>query len=184
MTSDSRGRLIRLAIAVALAVVATGVALLFASEPIVLLAVYVAAVGVAAWKGGWQGGVLATALSTVALLLLFAASFDESHLIGFIAASVIVTAIMEAAVPHRRVKRVVEVTEHPPEYGKLAAVEPPPDERERLTSERRELAKSLERAAAAQLAEQRKGARSPAPEANVTPLTPKGGTRNDRSKRG
>jgi len=183
MTSDSRGRLIRLAIAVALAVVATGVSLLFASEPIVLLAVYVAAVGVAAWKGGWQGGVLATALSTVALLLLFAASFDESHLIGFIAASVIVTAIMEAAVPHRRVKRI-EVTEHLPEYGKLTAVEPPPDERERSGSERRELAQSLERAAAAQLAEQRQAARSAAPEANVTPLTPKDGTRNDRSKRG
>ena len=183
MTSDSRGRLIRLAIAVALAVVATGVALLFASQPIVLLAVYVAAVGVAAWKGGWQGGVLATALSTVALLLLFGASYDESHLIGFIAASVIVTAIMESVVPHRRVKRVA-VTEHPPEYGKLAAVEPPPDERERSASDRRELAKSLERAAAAQLAEQRKAARSAAPEANVTRLTPKDGKRNDRSKRG
>jgi hypothetical protein len=166
MTSESRGRLLQLAIAVNLTIVATGVALLFPSQPIVLLAVYVAAAGLAAWKGGWEGGVLATAISTVILLLMFNATFDESHVIGFIAAGVIVTAIMAAAVPHRRVKRAGSV-EPPPEFGPLVAAEPPRDERGRSSAQRRELAKSR----AAQ-------------DAKVTPLTPKNGKQNDRSTRG
>ena len=183
MTNETRSRLLRYAIAANLAIVATGVAFLFPSEPIVLLAVYVTAVGLAAWKGGWEGGVLATALSTVILLLMFSASFDESHVIGFIAAGVIVTAIMEAAVPRSRAKRAVAV-EQEPEFGKLTAVETKPEEKERLSRQRRELARTLERAAAAQLVKQRGPAESGTPDGKVTRLDPKNGKRNDRSKRG
>lgn len=184
MTNETRSRLLRYAIAVNLAIVATGVALLFPSQPIVLLAVYVTAVGLAAWKGGWEGGVLATALSTLILLLMFTASFDESHVIGFIAAGVIVTAIMAAAVPRGRAKRAQALVEQTPEFGRLTAVETQPEERERLSRQRRELARTLERAAATQLVEQPDAARSGAPDPKVTPLDPKNGKRNDRSKRG
>jgi len=183
MTPESRSRILRLAIAMNLAIVATGVALLFPSEPVVLLAVYVAAAGLAAWKGGWEGGVVATAIATVILLWMFSATFDESHLIGFIAAGVIVTAIVEAARPHRRAKRVA-AAEAAPEFGKLAAVDPPLDERDRLSAERRELARSLERAAAVQLEERREAARRAADDAKIARLDPKSGKRNDRSKRG
>lgn len=183
MTPESRGRILRLAIAMNLAIVATGVALLFPSQPVVLLAAYVAAAGFAAWKGGWEGGVLATAISTVILLLMFNATFDESHVIGFIAAGVIVTAIMEAAGPRRRVKRAV-AAQPAPQFGRLVAVDPPLDERERLTAERRELAKSLERAAAAQLEEQRQAAQRGAEDAKIALLTGKSGKRDDRSNRG
>ena len=176
MTPESRGRILRLAIAVNLAIVATGVALLFPSQPVVLLAAYVAACGFAAWKGGWEGGVLATAISTVILLLMFSATFDESHVIGFIAAGVIVTAILEAARPHRRAKHA-GVAESAPEFGRLVAVDPPLGERERLSAERRELARSLERAAATQLEERRE-------QAKIARLEPKSGKRDDRSKRG
>lgn len=183
MTSENRARLLRLAIAVNLAMVATGVGLLFPAEPIALLGVFVAAVAIAAWKGGWEAGVLGTAISTIALLLLFTTSFDESHLVGFIAAAVIVTAIMEAAVPHHRAKRVVAAGEAP-QFGRLTVVEPPPDERDRAAARRREVARSLERAAATQLEEQREAARRAAEEAKVTRLNPKNGKRNDGSKRG
>ena len=183
MTSENRGRLLRLAIAVNLAIIATGVGLLFPAQPFALLAVYVAAVAIAAWKGGWEAGVLAAAISTIALLLLFASSFDESHLVGFIAAAVVVTAIMEVATPHHRAKRVVLGAE-PSQFGKLTAVEPPPDEKERAAEQRREVARSLERAAAAQLEEQREAARRAAEDAKVTRLNPKTGKQNDRSKRG
>ena len=183
MTSESRGRLLRLAIAVNLAIIATGFGLLFPTQATALLAVYLGAVAIAAWKGGWEGGVLATAMSTIALLLLFAMSFDASHLVGFIAAAVVVTAIMEAAVPHHRVKRVVRAPEST-QFGRLTAVEPPLDEREQEAAKRHELARSLEQAAAAQLEEQRNAARRGPQDAKVTRLNPKDGKRNDRSKRG
>ena len=112
---------------------APGVARLAPSQPGGLLAVDVAAAGLAAWKGGWEGGVLATAIATVILLWMFGATFDESHLIGFIAAGVIVTAIVEAARPHRRAKRVA-AADVPPEFGKLASVDPPLSERDRLSA--------------------------------------------------
>lgn len=183
MTSENRGRLLRLAIAVNLAIIATGTGLLFPNQPIALLSVYVAAVAIAAWKGGWQAGVLAAAISTIALLLLFAASFDESHLVGFVAAAVVVTAIMEVAVPHHRAKRVV-LDDAPLQFGKLIAVDPPPGEKQRAAEQRREVARSLERAAAMQLEEQREAARRAVEDAKVTRLDPKNGKRNDRSKRG
>lgn len=179
MTSDNRSRLLRLAIAANLAIVATGVALLFPATATALLGIYVVAVAIAAWKGGWEAGALATAISTIVLLLMFAASFDESHLLGFIAAAVTLTAIMEAAVPHRRAIPAPP-KEEPPEFGKLAAVEPLPDERDRAAAKRRELARALERAAAAQLEEQREAARRAEQDAKVARLTPK----NDRSNRG
>jgi len=183
MTPESRSRILRLAIAMNLAIVATGVALLFPSQPVALLAAYVTAAALAAWKGGWEGGVLATAIATVILLWMFSATFDESHLIGFVAAGVIVTAIVEAARPRRRTMRVA-AAEPPPEFGRLVGVDPPLDERERLSAERRELAKSLERAAAAQLEERREAAQSALDDAKIARLDPKSGTRNDRSKRG
>ena len=183
MTSENRSRLLRLAIAVNLAIIASGVGLLIPAQPMALLAVYVAAVAIAAWKGGWQAGVLAAAISTIALLLLFATSFDESHLVGFIAAAVVITAIMEVALPHHRAKRVVRDGE-PSQFGRLTAVEPPPDERERDAAQRREVARSLERAAATQMEEQREAARRAAQDAKITRLNPKNGKRNDRSKRG
>ena len=183
MTSENRGRLLRLAIAVNLAIIATGFALLWPTQPFALLGIYVVAVAIASWKGGWEGGVLATAISTIALLLLFATSFDESHLVGFIAAAVIVTGIMQAAVPHHRAQRAA-TAEDTPQFGKLAAVEPPPDERESAAAKRHEIARSLERAAAQQQKEQREAARRASQDANVTRLDPKNGKRNGRSKRG
>lgn len=183
MTQESRSRILRLAIAMNLAIVATGVALLFPSKPVVLLAVYVTAAAIAAWKGGWEGGVVATAIATLILLWMFSATFDESHVIGFVAAGVIVTATIVAARPHRRMKPA-GAAEPVPEFGRLVAVDPPLDERERLSAERRQLARSLERAAATQLAERREAARGDGGNVKVARLDPKSGKQNDRSKRG
>lgn len=179
---DSHRPLVRYAIAADLAVVATGVALIDPARPIFLLSVYVAAVGIAAWKSGWRAAALTIALAVVAQLLLFHASFDESHLVGFIAASAVVTVILESVSP-RHTKPQKTTPDAPREYGKFFVVEP---ERERTTNEpkdRHEVQRRLERAAAQQLAEQREAARRAADDKKVTPITPKPGKR-DGSKRG
>ncbi len=184
MTTENRQRLVRYTIAADLAIVATGVALLDPSSPLALLGVYLVAVAIAAWKSGWRGAALTIMLSAMALLLLFPAAFDESHLIGFIAASAIVTAIVEAIAPRHRI--LSTTTKSPaPEFGKLFAVEPPadPEDRMRSSMERQQMARQLERAGAAQLEEQREAARSAADDAKVTPITPKPGNRGS-SKRG
>jgi hypothetical protein len=166
MIEDKRGRLLRFVIAAALVAVATGVALLASNEPIVLLALYVAAVGIAAWKGGWRAGAFALMLATTALLVFFSGTFDESHLIGFVVDGAIATAIMEAALPRRHASRAaIEQSK----FGRLVAVEPigDPEEQKLESEKRREIARNLERAAATQLAEQRKMA-------TVSRFTPKG----------
>lgn len=176
MKEDTRSRIIRYAIAADLVIVATGIALFARSEPIALLALYVGAVTLAAWKGGWRAGGLAVMLSTTALLLFFAPAFDESHLIGFVVDGAIATAIMEAALPHRR-PRPAAVPES--KFGKLVAVAPLVDEteKEKESAKRREIARALERAAAEQLQKQRELAK-------VTPLTPRGEKRSDGSTSG
>jgi len=165
MIEDKRGQLIRYAIAADLVLVATGIALFFAADPIVLLALYVGAVALAAWKGGWRAGGFALMLATTALLVFFGSSFDESHLIGFVVDGAIATAIMEAAAPRPRAARTAIIE---PKFGKLVAVEPlDAKEREKESAKRQELARKLERAAADQLAEHRDAAK-------VARFTPKG----------
>lgn len=180
MTDENRKSVVRLAIAADLALVATGIALFVSADPIALLALYIAAVTIAAAKGGWRAGALTIVLATTALLVLFKTSFDESHLIAFVVDAAIATAIMEAALPRRTARPVVHTHT---EFGKLVAV-PPVDakEREREAAERHEVARALERAAAAQLQAQRESARD-ADGADITPLDPSRGKRN-RSKRG
>lgn len=179
---DSRRPLVRYAIAADLAVVATGIALIDPAQPMFLLSVYVAAVGIAVWKGGWRAAALTIALSAVAQLLLFHGSFDESHLVGFIAASAVVTVIIESVSPrHARPDNVVP--EQPREFGKFFVVEPDRDLTSSEAKDRHEVQRQLERAAAQQLAEQREAARRATEDNNVTPITPKPGKR-DGSKRG
>jgi hypothetical protein len=180
---DSRRPLVRYAIAADLAVLATGIALIDPERPIFLVSVYVAAVAIAAWKGGWRAAALTIAVSVVAQLLLFRTAFDESHLVGFIAASAVATVIIESVSPrHTR----PEKTEPDParEYGKFFVVEPEPEAAAREPKDRYEIQRQLERAAAQQLAEQRAAARRAAEDNKVTPITPKPGTKRDGSKRG
>lgn len=182
MSEDNRKLVVRLAIAFDLVVVATGLALFLRFEPVALLSLYVAAVAIASWKSGWRGGALAVLLSTIALLALFGSSFDESHLIAFVVDGAIATAIMEAAHPSRRTRRDPAART---EFGKLVVVPPvDPEERERDSARRQQIARSLERAAAAQLESQRHAAQDDAEGASITPLDPTRGKRNSRSKRG
>lgn len=182
MTTENRQRLVRYTIAADLAIVATGLALFDSSSPLALLGLYVAAVAVAAWKSGWRGAALTIALSVLALLVLFPSTFDESHLIGFIVASAVAAANIEAAAPHRRAANA-ETAAPAREFGRLFAVAPPahPDDRLRSSLEKQQMARQLERAAAEQLEEQREAGRRAAGDANVAPITPKP---RGRSKRG
>lgn len=183
MTEETRRAVVRLAIAADLVIVATGIALFVEPEPVILLALYVGAVTIAAAKGGWRGGAIAVLMSTAALLGLFGSAFDQSHLIAFIVDGAIASAIMEATFPRKQTRRTI--VPQAAEYGKLVAVPSlDPEERERESVKRHEIARTLERAAAAQLSAQRESERAAAVGASVTPLDPNRGKRNDRSKRG
>lgn len=181
---ENRQRLVRYTIAADLAIVATGIALFAPASPLVLLSVYVAAVAVAAWKSGWRGAAVTIMLSVIALLVLFPAEFDESHLIGFIAAGAVVAANIEAISARNRTG-AEKASHREPEIGRLFAVEPPadPEDAVRSSMARQQMARQLERAAVAQLEEQREAARPAAHDANVTPMTPRPG-KHGRSKRG
>ncbi|HEV7921773.1 MAG TPA: response regulator [Thermoanaerobaculia bacterium] len=102
MTPDTRRRVIRYGIALDLVILATGVGLLLPGHPYVLLCAFIGACCLAAWKGGWAGGVTAIAASLLAIVTSFwGMEFDASLLIAFVVGSVAAVAAIRAAMMPR-----------------------------------------------------------------------------------
>ncbi len=105
MNAAARKKIFAYAIPVDLVVVATGVGLIVPRIlPLALIAVYVAAVALSAWKSGWIGALAAIVLSAVALFVLFSPTVQQEQ-IGWFAAASIVVAIPMAAWGARLRKR-------------------------------------------------------------------------------
>jgi putative inorganic carbon (HCO3(-)) transporter len=83
MISDPKRTAIRHGIAIDLVVLATGAALLLPHSPLVLLAVFCAAVAAAAWVDR-SGGFTAAMFSLLALVLLFGSDLQLEHFVAFI----------------------------------------------------------------------------------------------------
>jgi CheY-like chemotaxis protein len=66
MTEGTRRRILRYGIALDLVIVATGAGMLVPASATLLLAVFLAAIALSAWKGGWQGGLTALLASIAA----------------------------------------------------------------------------------------------------------------------
>ena len=72
MKPTTRKRLLRYGIPTDLVLLATGIGLIAPRiDPLALIAVYVAAVALSAWKSGWRGGLTATILGAILLFALF-----------------------------------------------------------------------------------------------------------------
>ncbi|MBV8518626.1 MAG: response regulator [Acidobacteria bacterium] len=71
MTEATRRRILRYGIALDLVIVATGAGLLVPASAPLLLVVFVAAIALSAWKGGWQGGLTALLASIAAWVFVF-----------------------------------------------------------------------------------------------------------------
>jgi len=86
MSPDTKRRLLRYGIAADLVVVITGVALLLPEIPPGVVAIlYAAAVALSAIKGGWRGGLAATAGGVIAIVAAFHATMPVAYGAGFVA---------------------------------------------------------------------------------------------------
>ena len=156
MTEETRRSIFRYGIAVDLVILATGVGMLLPVSPRTLIVVFVAAVALAVWKGGWKSGGVALLLSFLALAFIFAPSFDAARLIAFTGAAVAAAAIVSAAMVPR--VRIAETAAAYPDGAALrtnvvAFTAPVIDEEElaRDAAERHRLARELEEKAARQI---------------------------------
>src|SRR5258708_28679719 len=104
MTGEVRRGVLRYAIAADLVTLVTGIGLLFprlSGDATVVL--YLAAVAVAAWKGGgWTGGIVAMLLSLVAAEVVFG-TMDGRQAAVFAGASLVLVAAARVARPRARV---------------------------------------------------------------------------------
>jgi len=92
MTAETRKKVLAYAIPVDLVIVATGIGLVVPDIlPLALIAVYVAAVALSAWKSGWPGALAAMVLSAILLFALFGRSVQGTDIGWFVAASVLVS---------------------------------------------------------------------------------------------
>lgn len=154
MTPETRRRIFRYGIAIDLVILATGVGLLVPESPLALTGLYVAAVALAAWKGGWSGAWTAIATSVALLSILFMPPFTSSHLIAFAAASIAASAIVRAG----HAKRASRVPAAPENVVAFESAAPPAYELEQAARERQIVAKTLEAMAAQQLEAMRQAA--------------------------
>ncbi len=111
-----RRTLLRYAIGFDLVVIAAGIALLLPPQSGLILVPFIAAVGVAASRGGWKVGVATTAFSVVALVLSFEGVVPNAQLLLFVAIGVAASALIEAASAWQRVRPV-------PSFAGTAALE-------------------------------------------------------------
>ena len=93
MISDRRRTLVRLGIALDLAMIATGAAFLLPPQPAMLLVLYFATVIAAAFVTGWDGGATATGFALVALAVMFNENLALVHYAVFAMAGAIVCGI-------------------------------------------------------------------------------------------
>src|SRR5216684_1611610 len=111
MTTEVRKRVLRYAIAADLVILVTGIGLLFprlSGDTAVVL--YLAAVAVAAWKGGgWTGGIVAMLLSLIAAEVVFG-TMDGRQAAVFAGASLVLVAAARVARPRARVAMSTDPT--------------------------------------------------------------------------
>lgn len=151
MTEETRRNIFRYGIAVDLVILATGVGMLLPMPPRALIVVFVAAIALAVWKGGWKGGGVALLLAILALAFIFPEDFDAARLIEFSGAAVAAGAIVSAAmIPRVRVMHPAAATLR---TNVVAFTAPAIDEEEiaRESYERQRLARTLEETAARQI---------------------------------
>src|SRR5438105_5698062 len=105
MKAATRKKLLAYAIPIDLVVVATGIGLLIPGIPsVAIVAVYVVAVALSAWKSGWAGAIAAMVLSSVLLFFLFHTSVPRDQ-IGWLLAAGVVASIPLASLYASRVRR-------------------------------------------------------------------------------
>jgi O-antigen ligase len=94
MTPDGRRTFFRHLLALDLMIVAIGVGYLAPESPALLFGAFLAAVAVAAWMGGDEVGLAATAYAVIALSLFFGASTDVASLTAFAATGAVLASIV------------------------------------------------------------------------------------------
>lgn len=103
MKIATRKKLLAYAIPLDLVVVATGIGLVIPSiSPIGLIAIFVAAVALSAWKSGWVGALAAMVLSSIALFALFSRAIHGEQIAWFVGAGVLVSFPLSALRARRR----------------------------------------------------------------------------------
>src|SRR5438270_770537 len=105
MNAATRKKLLAYAIPIDLVVVATGIGRRVPRSPsVAIVAVYVLAVALSAWKSGWAGAIAAMVLSSVLLFFLFQTSVPRDQ-IGWLLAAGVVASIPLASLYASRVRR-------------------------------------------------------------------------------
>src|SRR5688500_4234107 len=108
MTSDGRRTLVRHLLALDLMIVATGVGYLAPESPAILFGAFLAAVAIAAWMGGDEVGLAATAYSVITLSLFFSGAVDVSSLMAFAATGAVISGIVRVISVARTMPERVE----------------------------------------------------------------------------
>lgn len=110
MTPDGRRTFFRHLLALDLMIVATGVGYLAPESPAVLFGAFLAAVAVAAWMGGDEVGLAATAYAVIALSLFFNTSTDVASLTAFAATGAVIASIVRVVNVGRAEARREEIS--------------------------------------------------------------------------
>src|SRR5687767_9502150 len=97
MTHETRRNIFRYGIAIDLVILATGVGMMLPMSPRGLVIMYVGAIALTVWKGGWKGGLAALGLSMLALLSMFPSETGAAQLIELTGAAIAAGAIISAA---------------------------------------------------------------------------------------
>ncbi|MEA2489701.1 MAG: hypothetical protein QOH21_1493 [Acidobacteriota bacterium] len=101
MTAETRRNIFQYGIAIDLVILATGVGLVWPDATVLLAVAYAAAVLLSVWKGGWKAGLVALVLAVVALAYFFPEAFPPARLVGFIAVSAGISALLVPASQRR-----------------------------------------------------------------------------------
>ena len=133
MKPTTRKRLLRYGIPTDLVLLATGVGLIAPRiDPRALIAVYVAAVALSAWKSGWRGGLTATILGAVLLFALFSGSVHWKEIGWFVAGGVLLSLLFSKRdAPLRTPQPEVEAVPELPQLGLVMTMQRPTQEMER-----------------------------------------------------
>ncbi|MCU1246556.1 MAG: hypothetical protein JWN02_2466, partial [Acidobacteria bacterium] len=111
MTTDTRRRIFHFAVAADLVILAIGVGLLYPSNALILRTAFVVAVLLAAWKSGWSGGLIAAALSLLAMAGMFRPPLNAASLVAFAVAALAGTALVRGALAWPRGAVVASIPE-------------------------------------------------------------------------
>jgi CheY-like chemotaxis protein len=122
MNAATRKKVLAYAIPVDLVILATGSGLVVPHiPPLALIALYVVAVAVSAWKSGWTGALAAIVISSVLLFVLFRSSVQGPAIGWFVAASLLVSFPLGKWSERRRIRNQrVERESAPPVEPEVA----------------------------------------------------------------